>query len=217
MKVILIILLVTHVSLAQKDDHTKTSVDFILMSKVLNNPKFSDDLNTSSSFQFGKPINYIGISLTSGFIVNERSRTDGGYPLNGYFEYLQIIPQQMHVNDSVEMQINGFNLGITLLGFDLLRNEKYDLITCIGFNTGRVWLKDNDQFKQKNPYFSPMIAIIPRLIIGKISLQLRCSYDYDISNKNWKRKGQSTTELLTLNKFSYQGLNFSFGLGYIIE
>lgn len=98
------------------------------------------------------------------------------------------------------MQINGFNVGITLFGYDFLKSEKFDLITCVGFNTGRVWLKGNDQFKQKNPYFSPVLTILPKVIFKKISIQLRCSYDYDITNKNWKRKGFSKTELLSLDK-----------------
>ena len=217
MRLLILILFLTHISLAQTEYHTKTSVDFIMMSKLLNNGKLSDNLNTISSLQIGNPINYIGVSLTSGFIVNKRRHEEGGYPLNGYFEYLQIIPQRINVQDSTEMKINGFNVGITIVGFDLLKSEKYDLITCFGFNTGRIWLNGNEHFKQKNPYFSPMIAIIPRLAIGKISVQLRCSYDYDISNKNWKRKGRGEAELASLNKFNYQGLNISLGLGYIFE
>ncbi len=216
MKVILIILFFTQVTLAQKEYHTKTSIDFILMSKALNNPSFSKSLNSTTSFQFAKPINYVGIALTSGFIVNKRRETEGGYPLNGYFEYLQVIPQKVTVHDSIEVKVKGFNVGITLIGFDLLQSEKFDLIACFGFNTGRIWLNGNDRFKQKNPYFSPVLTLIPRLTIGKIALQLRCSYDYDVSNKNWKRKGAGDTELLSLDKFNYQGLNVAFGMGYII-
>jgi hypothetical protein len=106
---------------------------------------------------------------------------------------------------------------MTLYGFDLLKNKKIDLIISYGFNTGRIWISGAEDTKQKNPYFAPMISIVPRVCIGKLSLQLKCSYDYDISSKEWKRKGLGDSEQLILNKFAHQGLNLSFGLGYVIE
>ncbi len=187
------------------------------MTKALNNNDLSNDLNEISSMRLSQPLNYIGLTITSGFITNKRSSSEGGYNFDGYIEYLQVIPQQIMVLDSIEAKINGFNFGVTLGGIDLIKNKKIDLITCFGFNTGRIWLNGSDVVKQKNPYFAPMIAIVPRVCLGRVSIQLRCGYDYDISNKNWKRKGLSDSELLELKKFSYQGLNMSMGIGYVFK
>jgi hypothetical protein len=219
MKVAFVISLffISQLGLSQTKSRLNSSLDFIMMTKALNNNDLSNDLKDISSMRLSQPLNCVGLTITSGFIANRMSSYEGGYNFDGYIEYLQVIPQRIMVQDSIEANINGFNFGITLGGIDLLKNKKFDLITCFGFNTGRVWLKGTDLIKQKNPYFSPMIAIVPRVCLGKISIQLRCAYDYDISNKNWKRKGFSDSELMELSKFSYQGLNMSMGIGYVFK
>lgn len=205
------LLFISHFGLNQADSKLNTSLDLISMTKALNRNYLSNDLKEISSLKLSRPLNYIGITTTSGFISNRRYRYDG------YFEYLQVIPQKITILDSIEAKINGFNFGFTLGGIDLLKNKKIDLIACAGFNTGRIWLNGEDVIKQKNPYFAPMIAIVPRVCLGRVSIQLRCAYDYDISNKNWKRKGFSDEDLLKLNKFYYQGLNLSMGIGYVLK
>lgn len=199
---------------SQSDARLKTSLDFILMSKMLNSNELSDDLNKTSPIKLFQPINYIGISLTSRILINKRSSYEGSYIYDGYIEYLQIIPTQIKVLDSLEGKVNGFNFGLTLGGIDLLKNKKIDFITCFGFNTGRIWLNGDNLIKQKNPYFAPMVTIIPRVSIGHYSFQIRASYDYDISKKGWRRKGFSKSEMLDLKKFSSQGFNMSIGIGY---
>lgn len=207
----LILIFISLSGLSQSKERLKTSLDLVMMTKTLNNADFSKDLKTFSSFKLTQPLNYSGIAFTSGFMVNRKFKTDG------YFEFLKIIPQQIRLFDSIPGKINGYQFGMTVFGFDLLKNEKIDLISSFGFNTGRIWINGNEEIKQKNPYFAPMISIVPRVCIGKISLQLKCSYDFDVSNKNWKRKGLGDSEQLVLNKFAYQGLNLYFGLGYVIE
>lgn len=208
---------ISYSGLNQTKSKLNTSLDFIMMTKALNKNDFSNDLKVISSMKLSQPLNYAGITLTSGFVANRRSSSEGGYRFDGYIEYLQVIPQRIMIQDSIEGKINGFNFGVTLGGIDLLKSKKFDLITCFGFNTGRVWINGTDIVKQKNPYFAPMIAIITRVCIGRISIQMRCAYDYDISNKNWKRKGFSDSELMELKKFSYQGLNMSMGIGYVLK
>jgi len=218
-KLLLYFLLNSCVCLAQDTTkhHVKTSFDLIYTSKMLLNSNFSSSLNTKKSFQFGAPLSYVGLSSTWILLVNKKSFFEGGFPINGYFEYTQIIPRIITVNDSLSPKINGFNVGLTVAGFDLFpRMENFDFITSLGVNTGRVWLKGDSQTRQKNPYFSPMVVIIPRIIIQKVSIQFRFSYSYDITNKNWKRKGFAKDNLMKLDSFSSESFNFSLGIGFIL-
>lgn len=217
---ILPILFLSTITFAQevKNKGITTSWDLVFSSRILFSSNISDDLNSINSSKFGQPINYLGISSTSTLLVNRRSVSDGGYPLDGYIEYLQVLPQEIALNDSLKAKINGFNFGCVLLGKDMFRkNETFDLITAVGFNAGRFWLKGNSDLKQKNPYFSPMLVLIPRINLGKFVIKAYCSFDYDISNKNWKRKGFSKNKLTPLSKFSSGGINLSVGLGYNFE
>lgn len=209
-------LLLSYSAFTQSEPRLKTSFDLIMMTKALNNNDFFHDLKEISSMKISQPLNYLGLSITSSFKVNRRSSFEGGYDFDGYLEYLHVIPQRITIQDSIEGKINGFNVGMTLAGIDLIKKERFDLITSVGFNTGRVWMNGADDIKQKNPYFTPMVVVVPRVCIGRISIQLRCAYDFDITNKNWKRKGFSDAALLELDKFSYSGLNLSVGVGYVL-
>ncbi len=208
-------LLLSYSAFTQSEPRLKTSFDLIMMTKALNNNDFSTDLKEISSMKISQPLNYVGISSTSYFAINTFTRAFYGFI--GYVEYLHVIPQRITIQDSIEGKINGFNVGITLAGIDLIKKERFDLITSVGFNTGRVWINGADDIKQKNPYFAPMVVVVPRVCIGRISLQLRCAYDFDITIKNWKRKGFSDAALLELDKFSYRGLNMSVGVGYTFK
>lgn len=194
---------------SQNEFFTKSSVDLLFSTKSIKGTELSSDLNSFDNIQFGRPINYVGISLTSGLTVNRISRSEGGYPLDGHFEYLYLIPQSILIQDSLEAKIKGFNVGITLAGVDL--------IASLGFNTGRVSLKGQPEIKQKNPYFAPFLSVTPRICLNRLSMYLRASYDYDISNKEWKRKGFKDTDIYELNSFKYHGFNLAFGLGYILQ
>lgn len=59
-----------------------------------------------------------------------------------------------------------------------------------------------------------MVTIIPRVVIKKLSLQLRATYEYDISNKSWKKRTFNDADLTDLPKLSSHGLSLSFAVGY---
>lgn len=117
---------------AQIEIPTQGSFDIVATSKILISTNFSDDVNTVSSSKFGQPLNYVGISSTNHLIVN---RT---HEFQGYIGYSQLIPQTVSISDTIDAQINGFNLSICLAGCDFVENRNLDFITCFGFNTGRI-------------------------------------------------------------------------------
>ena len=218
LKIIVCFLLSSSGCFSQKLEktHIKTSFDVIYTSKIFVHNDLPG-LNSTEFYNFGRGLNYIGIGFTQSLLVNRKSSLEGGYSHDGYIEYSQIIPYKILLNDSIKAKVNGFNFGMTLWGMDLFpRKKNFDIITSVGFNTGRVWLNGDDEIKQKNPYFSPMVVVIPRVIIGKLSIQLRLNYGYDISNKNWKRKGFKKGNLAKIDPFSSESFDLSIGIGYVV-
>ncbi len=193
----------------------RSSFDVIAMSKVLTKNQTFNSMNTLTSWKFGQPLNYVGLSFTACFTRSPSIFEKKPFSWDGYFEYLQMIPQKITLPNGIEAKTNGFNFGWTMLGADVIKSKKVDLIVCGGFNTGRIWLQGSDAVRQKNPYFAPMITLIPRLVLGKFAVQLRGSFDYDITKSYWKRKGFRDAELQPLPNFKSTGCNVSVGLGYV--
>lgn len=186
------------------------SLDLIATSKVLNQNTFSNKLNTFKNFIPLQPLNYIGICFSGGFKISNGTKEQN---TQGYLEFSKLMPQKLIIQDSIQANLRGFNIGIMLFGYDWVKLEKIDFTSCFGFNFGRIWLKGDDSLREKNAYFSPSFALIPRINFKKLSIHARCAYDFDVSNKNWKRKGFGNNNLIPLNPLSFQGLHFSLGFG----
>lgn len=208
-----IVILIVRSSWEQKVN-SPGSIDLVYTSKILKQNNFSSDINSFSNYNLLQPLNYVGINITSGFKITFGTREE---LTSGYLEIAKLIPQKVNIHDSIQATLHGYNLGIMIFGYDFIDKRKFDLITCLGFNLGRILIKESDDLKQKNPYLSPSLAIIPRYNSKKISIQFRFGYDFDISRKTWKSKGIQNPSSTQLNSLSFQGLNCTFGIGYLIE
>jgi hypothetical protein len=113
--IILISVFIYNLGLGQSISRFKTSLDFTYQTKVLNTSSFSKDLKVITSVQLKQPLNYVGFTLFSDIVVNNKSSYEGGYHTRGFIEYLKIIPQQIRVQDTLVGIVKGFNIGITLL------------------------------------------------------------------------------------------------------
>lgn len=215
MKILALLLITTSITLGQNNSkkYIHRSVDFIYGQKILSQRTFGGGLNDMEKINWGTPIAFIGIGTTErlNFV-----RELGSYDANFY--YTQIIPQKLKVNDSITTNITGFNFAFTFLGFDAFSNKKdFDLIFSLGVNTGRLRLYGNSYTRQKNPYFSPKISMIPRLTIGKINIALNIAYEFDLSKKNWRRTFFSNSPKIELPQTSNTGLTVLASIGYILK
>lgn len=184
-------------------------IDYMYGNKVLEKKFMASPLNDYKQIEVGRPISYIGIGITSEFAYANRLK------YMGHFDYAQILPQQVVIQDSIQAKIKGFNLVYSLLGMDFFkRSDVFDLVGTIGFNTGRLKLKGEDGFKYKNPYFSPMVSLSPRIVINNWSFFVRATYEYDISKKGWRAQLTSKATQNDLPYASSTGFNVFAGIGY---
>ena len=214
-KYILIIFLVTSFAYGQKDSakKIKESINIFYGQKLLSHKTFDGAYNDLEKYNLGKPITYIGIGGAARAYI-DRGKLDH----NGSWFYTQILPQNIKVNDSITTNITGFNLAFSSFGFDLVPNLKnFDLLLGVGANTGRLRLYGNSYTNQKNPYFSPKLSLIPRVIIGKICLQINIDYEFDISKKNWRKMNTSDSPKINLPQTSNTGLTILTSIGYVIK
>lgn len=189
-----------------------TSINGLYGSKLLAESQYSEEFNTIKNYNFKKPLTELGLLMVGSFHVIPYMNHNG----NAF--YSVIVPQKVNINDSINGFITGFNSGTSIYGLDLLRNNnKFDLLIDMGVNVGRLRFYGNSLIKQKNPYFSPKITFIPRVIIGKVSLQFLFEYDYDVSKKNWRRTYFSKSPKIELPKTNNSGLSCFFSLGYLIR
>ncbi|MBI1836318.1 MAG: hypothetical protein HYR91_03535 [Flavobacteriia bacterium] len=212
MKIFLYLVLFFHFTGNTQSNNTiETTFDFIFGKKYFQNNIFSPSLNTMNKYELLSPLNYLGFGLTGSYVKNKKSYYDG------HLEYTQIIPQKIYTTDSNQMNISGFNLGYGFLGRDLFRKSRtIDLIFSLGFNTGRLKVNALENGKYKNPYFSPMISINPRINFNKISIFGRVTYEYDISKSNWRHTNISNGPNVNLYPIKSTGLYAVVGIGVII-
>ncbi len=204
----LFILVITG-AMTQRPKYVPTSLDIVAGQQLLQNSTFGNTFATLQNPRF-KTLQTIGLACTSGFQNNRREY------YAGYFDYVQFIPQAVVFHDSIQARVTGFIFGMHVFGKDLLpKSCKYaNLIFSIGFHTGRVRIYDNAAARQKNPFFAPSLSLAPRFLIGKLALQLRASYGFDISRKSWKNMPFREPAGVSLPNLSLTGLNLSVGVGY---
>ncbi|MBK7668661.1 MAG: hypothetical protein IPJ32_15785 [Sphingobacteriaceae bacterium] len=146
----------------EEDFRSIISFDIVYGQKVFAK-NFYKQLNTFDSLNFEAPVNFIGFGFSGhNYAVNTRSN----FAIIMYFNF--ILPQPIKIKDTVSTKLNGFayNLGWgkALKG----PKQRLSLGFFIGFNTGFTKSKTAELGKQVNPFFSPKIAIQPRLAIKKL-------------------------------------------------
>ncbi len=173
---------------------------------------FYQQFNTLENFQLYKPLQTVGIAVTGHYFVNKRGDPDG------YSSYCQILPQDIVVQDSIKCRVNGFVFGFMLFGRDVFKKmDHFDFIICTGFNTGRLRLEHNELIRRKNAFFSPAVAAVPRLRIGRLVLSARFEYEYDISSPRWKKFLFAKDGGITLSNLRQNGLSTCISLGWTIK
>lgn len=191
----------------KSDYNPIASFDIIYGQKVFAK-NFYKQLNTFDSLNFKAPVKYIGFGFSS---HNVAMNPRGNYAICMYFNF--IMSQPIKIHDTVTTKINGFayNLGWGTA----LRGPKRRLTLgfFVGFNTGFTKFKSAELGAQINPFFSPKIAIQPRLLIKKISFSVVLDCEYDVSNPQW-RSFRSSKQSESIKGFNQTGLSLFGSIGY---
>jgi hypothetical protein len=192
------------------------SVDVIYGQKFLQNSVLGGTINDLSNPVFGQPLSYVGIGVTGGLAVGNKSNYNliQVYPAN--FHFYHVIPQKVMVFDSISGSVSGFNFHIPFAGWDILRKKRtIDLVLGAGINTGRIRLFGDPRLEQVNAYFSPFLSITPRFIVGKISFQIKAEYELDITCSRWRKVWFSSSPKVDLGPMKSTGLSNSFAVGWV--
>lgn len=183
-----------------------TTLDLLYGTKAFFNS--FENINQVQSFEFGKPIQSIGLSMTGHLDMN---RTIG---LEGQYGYNYMIPQTINT-DSGFAKLSGYLVNICFGKEFFKEKNAFSTILAAGFNTGRLKLKSSAaDWKFKNAFFAPKISLISRVFIKKISLGLRVEASGDITSGKWKSKDKHPG--FTFQKFNQSGVMGYFMLGYAL-
>lgn len=172
---------------------------------------FYNQLTTVNDFDFGKPLQMIGIGSSGNYVIN----MDGNF--TGHLIYNQIIPRSIHVQDTLKGKLSGFIFSLAVGSAFTIKSEKFAFYYYVGLNTGRLRMYGNDLIKQKNAFVSPKIGIQPKIRIGKISLSLILDYAYDLSKSDWKKTLFSNGNKVQPASLRQTGFTGQFGIGRILE
>ncbi len=183
-----------------------SSYDIYIGKKLLSNSPFNE-LNSIDNFNAKKPLSYIGVGYSGRFIVNRSSDYDG------HIIYNQIIPQKVSY-DSLNLVLSGFSFALTYGKALISKNKKQSIIFSLGFNTGRIKLKNSSLgLHYKNPFFSPKLSLQPKTKIGKSFLSFIIDYEYDISNYKWKERRKNSLSY-SFAKTTLTGITILFSLAF---
>jgi hypothetical protein len=215
----ILILFCSVVSLAQRDSNATyiPSFDLIYGYRTLNRSQFSANLdkkyNTFSDFKLSSPLQYVGVGSNFAAAV-------GIMDFTGNLQICVYLPQRINLPGSSTAKSTGFNVGITFLGIDLIKNTKnVDLLASFGFDAGQL-LITGDGIKQRNRYFAPKLSLQPKVKIGRIALSLCAEYGYDLTKDKWRKTwfGPGHQENLTPHSTKIgglSGLSWFVTLGYV--
>lgn len=198
----------------QKDSIHYPTGDFGSMDLVYGTffckQNFNNQVNTFKQFKVARPIRTIGLSLTVAYFAL------GKHDYGMHLSYVQVIPQKMQVNDTMNGNINGFTFSCNISGIDITPESTYSsIIFGAGFNTGRLRITSNSYRAQKNPFFAPALYFNSRFFLGHITIGLRAEYQFDISKKGWRSVNISNkTTPFTLMGLRQSGLVTSFSVGW---
>lgn len=188
------------------------SVELMCGQKIFQNEVLNGSLNDFDNYTIGEPLNYIGVGVTVIYWTNRKRYFPGTIGFNHF------IPQEVSLSDTVSGRISGFNFRYAIFGYDFFERTRWlDLIVFPGFKTGRIRLFGDSRIEQVNAYFAPCVTLAPRFNIGKISLQFRVEYEFDITRSKWRKVWFSTSPKVDLGPMKSTGLSTSVSLGWVLD
>ncbi len=213
---LILLLLVSFYLNSQTSTTTKKEVQYypfplsvLYGTKILQNSYFNSQLNSYNKFKFDRPINFVGLCLSAPV------STPRGYGYEPHLYYSQILPVSISINDSVKTNLGGFQVGVGLLGGNILRRQKNICLSImLGANAGRIKLSNDKNVSQSNTFFSPKVTLKPTVYFWRLTFGALVDYEYDISKGAWKNDRNTGGEQIQLNKLSQTGITAQLNLGY---
>jgi hypothetical protein len=212
------LILVTALSFAQPKKKRKTevtysgaSLDIVFGHKTFINT-FYNQLSDLNTFDFSKPVDVIGINLSTGSYAVGVRRVAA---VN--LSYNQFLSRIIQFQDSIEARISGFSINYGV--GKIFHNSKGTMGLGMfgGFNSGLLKLTSHNSYKQGNAFFSPKIALQPKIIFFRIAISLLVEFEYDITNPKWTKMPSGDGYLYKLNDFNQSGAGAFLTVGYAIN
>ncbi len=199
-------------SLPQHPDYGYVSLDYGSKNYIDN---FYGQLNTYQQQTLFHPVQLLGLSIGTPPDHLKLKKTSLMRTVQ-HLSFSQVIPQDVKIQDSIHGRLTGFVIGVSG-GIDLLGSTKhFNLMITGGFNTGRLRMYENELLRQKNPFFSPKLAVEPAIRFGNCIISLKGEYEYDVSGANWRRTWFANKDKVNLNAFHQSGLTTLISVGYVI-
>ena len=171
---------------------------------------FYGELNSLSSFKFGRPMLLVGVTISDHFARNAGSAFRK-------VSFNQILPQSITINDTINTELRGFIFGAGA-GSNLFRkSKKLHVYLGLGVNVGRIKLYQKDVINKTIPIITPKIILKPTFFFGRFYLDLNIEYDYDFINSKWKNHENNPSNNFTLKKLNYTSLTAAVGIGYFFD
>lgn len=193
----------------QKDSSSVVNSIDIFYGYRIYSHSFYNQLNTVDRISLNSPPQTISIGLSGYFSSTPKI----GW--HGHLIYNQIIPQTIFIQDTIKGKITGFVFGAAFGRALKTKKENFALLYCLGFNTGRLRMFNNQLLKQYNPFFSPKISIQPKIKIGCLALSFLFEYEYDITKTSWKKTVFANDNKAKISNLRQTAITGQIGLGYI--
>ncbi|MDI9341819.1 MAG: hypothetical protein QM534_14710 [Sediminibacterium sp.] len=185
------------------------SFDLYYGHSIANN-NYYNQLNSTSSINFNRPIRQIGIGYSNLYLF-----FSGGAGLCNQMGFYYYINTPIHLNDTLTPHLSGYAYSFAF-GKSFFKQSKYFILnTYIGFNTGRTVLRNVHNAAFKNPFFAPKLLIQPKIFTKRLCFSLLLHYCHDTSGKNWKLKS-GTDSGFRLERFDQSNYGVLAAIGYCL-
>jgi len=169
---------------------------------------FYKQLSTFTKLNSNLPVKFIGIGWsTFDFYYNPR----GELTFSMLFNYFY--PQKIIIRDSINSNLSGFSYNCGWGKHIANKKRSFCLAGYVGFNAGFTKITTSTFGRQVNPFFSPKVALQPKVLIRRFAFSLIFDCEYDISNPVWRGSGRTEDNTKPIN-FNQTGLSVLATIGY---
>lgn len=163
------------------------------------------NISTLSQIDFNLPQKSVNLIYTSEYIVNDKYLFEGDQTLK--FLY----PANVYNSTNDELKLYGWAWSLSFAHDVFTSSSNFDLRIGLGPCFGRLVIQSSG-VKMRNSIFSSKMSITPRVKIGKITLFMSGTFEYDFSNKHWDAfKARSSFDIGPFDQTCFELL---FGIGY---
>jgi len=190
--------------LARTDIH---SID-VYYGNFIFKDNFYNELNSVNAIDISLPARFIGVGI-SGY-----ERRIGPSYILFQIDAQKYLPQIITVNDSLKATFSGAKFGMGFGKRFRSNNGNLSLACYMGFNSGRLTLKNTENISIQKPFFCPKISVQPKVIIWHIALSITITAQGDITSSKWFPTYSGIKTKVDITNLNQTGISALLGVGY---